>query len=135
MATTTDKLKSGTSVLNDAHARLEETVGVGEGIMGELHRNRETMLRTRANVGVVSGTMDEARRILRSECGGAVVRGLSGARQWARRTAGRTPWTSATPVVPQRHGGHYLLVSMLLGGQHPRSGTVVRPNIPVVFSH
>ncbi len=67
MAGTTDKLKSGTTQLNDANARLEETIGVGEGIMGELHRNRETMLRVRGNVGVVSGTLDEARRILRSE--------------------------------------------------------------------
>jgi len=88
MATTTDKLKSGTSVLNDAHARLEETVGVGEGIMGELHRNRETMLRTRAHVGVVSGTMDEARRILRSEYAAAQGRaGSGGTQEWARRTA------------------------------------------------
>jgi Snare region anchored in the vesicle membrane C-terminus len=67
MAATTDKLKTGTTQLNDANARLEETIGVGEGIMGELHRNRETMMRVRGNVGVVSGTLDEARRILRSE--------------------------------------------------------------------
>ena len=65
MANTTDKLKSGTSVLADTHTRLEETVSVGEGIMGELHRNRETMVRVRGNVGVVSGALDEARKLLR----------------------------------------------------------------------
>ena len=65
MANTTDKLKSGTSVLADTHTRLEETVNVGEGIMGELHRNRETMTRVRGNVGVVSGALDEARKLLR----------------------------------------------------------------------
>ena len=65
MAATTDKLKSGTSVLADTHTRLEETVNVGEGIMGELHRNRETMVRVRGNVGVVSGALDEARKLLR----------------------------------------------------------------------
>lgn len=66
MAATTDKLKGGSSTLHDAQVQLEETVGVGEGIMGELHRNRETMVRARGNVGLVSGTLDEARRILRS---------------------------------------------------------------------
>jgi hypothetical protein len=65
MAATTDKLKSGSSVLADTHTRLEETVNVGEGIMGELHRNRETMVRVRGNVGVVSGALDEARKLLR----------------------------------------------------------------------
>ena len=34
--------------------------------MGELARNRESLVRVRGNVGVVSGTLDEARRILRS---------------------------------------------------------------------
>ena len=36
--------------------------------MDELGRNRETLNRVRSNVGVVSSTMDEARRIIRSEC-------------------------------------------------------------------
>lgn len=66
MAAMTDKMRGGTATLMDAHTRLEETVSVGEGIMGELHRNRETLTRARGNVGVVSGTLDEARRILRS---------------------------------------------------------------------
>jgi len=35
--------------------------------MSELARNRETLMRVRGNVGVVSGTLDEARAILRSE--------------------------------------------------------------------
>lgn len=35
--------------------------------MAELARNRETLMRVRGNVGVVSGTLDEARAILRSE--------------------------------------------------------------------
>ena len=38
----------------------------GENIVSELGRNRETLGRIRGNVGVVSGTLDEARRILRS---------------------------------------------------------------------
>ena len=37
-----------------------------EGITGELQRNRETLTRIRGNVGVVSGSLDQARRILRS---------------------------------------------------------------------
>jgi hypothetical protein len=68
MASATDKLKTGSSVLNDTQARLEETISVGEGVMGELHRNRETMVRVRGNVGVVSGALDEARKLLRGEC-------------------------------------------------------------------
>ncbi len=67
MAATTDKLRGGTDILNSANTRLAETIDVGEGTLGELARNRETMLRVRGNVGVVSGTLDEARRILRSE--------------------------------------------------------------------
>lgn len=38
----------------------------GEGTLGELHRNRETLMRVQGNTGIVSGTLDEARRILRS---------------------------------------------------------------------
>ena len=34
--------------------------------MGELGRNRETMMAIRGKVGTVSGALDEARRILRS---------------------------------------------------------------------
>lgn len=37
-----------------------------EGITGELQRNRETLGRIRGNVGIVSGSLDQARRILRS---------------------------------------------------------------------
>ena len=33
--------------------------------MDELGRNRETLNRVRGNVGVVGGSLDEARRILR----------------------------------------------------------------------
>lgn len=65
MQATTDKLRQGNDILDDTHRRLEETVDVGTGIMGELARNRETLGRIRGNVGVVSGTMDEARRIIR----------------------------------------------------------------------
>ncbi len=67
MAGATDKMRTGTSMLADAHRTVEETITVGEGTMAELHRNRESMVRIRSNVGVVSGTLDEARRILRSE--------------------------------------------------------------------
>lgn len=42
-------------------------VRAGEGIMGDLATHRETLVRVRGNVGVVSGSLDEARRILRSE--------------------------------------------------------------------
>lgn len=42
------------------------TPRAGEGIVSELGRNRETLTRIRGNVGIVSGTLDEARRILRS---------------------------------------------------------------------
>lgn len=66
MASTTDKLRGGTSMLEASHQRLEETIGVGEGIMTELQRNRETMVRVRGNVGEINGVMDQARVILRS---------------------------------------------------------------------
>lgn len=46
----TDKLRSGTTQLGDAQRRLEETIDVGAGIMGELDRNRETLQRVRSNV-------------------------------------------------------------------------------------
>jgi hypothetical protein len=46
----TDKLRGGTDVLNDANRRIEETLDVGVGIMGELDRNRETLNRIRGNV-------------------------------------------------------------------------------------
>lgn len=38
----------------------------GEGILSNLDENRNTLTRIRGNVGVVSGSLDEARRILRS---------------------------------------------------------------------
>jgi hypothetical protein len=66
MTQATDKLRGGTGQLNDAHRQLEETINVGGGIMEELNRNRETLNRVRGNVGEVSGTLDVARRILRS---------------------------------------------------------------------
>jgi hypothetical protein len=66
MAQTTDKMRGGNAVLEGAHRQLEETITVGEGTLTELARNRETLNRVRGNVGVVSGTLDEARRILRS---------------------------------------------------------------------
>ena len=65
MAQATEKLRGGTSILEDAHRTLESTIDVGGGIMGELDRNRETLQRVRGNVGEVSGTLDTARRILR----------------------------------------------------------------------
>jgi len=46
----TEKLRGGTAQLDDAHKRLEETIDVGSGIMGELDRNRETLQRVRGNV-------------------------------------------------------------------------------------
>jgi hypothetical protein len=45
--------------------RLPPTAAA-EGITGELQRNRETLGRIRGNVGIVSGSLDQARRILRS---------------------------------------------------------------------
>lgn len=65
MGAATDKLRSGTTALGDAHRRLEETIEVGAGVMSELDRNRETLQRVRSNVGEVSGTLDTARRLLR----------------------------------------------------------------------
>ncbi len=50
MAANTEKLRGGTDVLNDANRRIEETLDVGVGIMGELDRNRETLHRIRGNV-------------------------------------------------------------------------------------
>lgn len=44
-----------------------QTLTIATGSMDELGRNRETLNRVRSNVGVVSSTMDEARRIIRSE--------------------------------------------------------------------
>jgi hypothetical protein len=46
----TEKLRGGTNQLGDAQRRLEETIDVGAGIMGELDRNRETLQRVRSNV-------------------------------------------------------------------------------------
>jgi hypothetical protein len=46
----TEKLKSGTGVLDDAHRRLEETIDVGADTLGQLESNREKMLRIRGNV-------------------------------------------------------------------------------------
>jgi Vesicle transport v-SNARE protein N-terminus/Snare region anchored in the vesicle membrane C-terminus len=66
MMQTNEKLRGGTNQLNDAQRRLEETLDVGEGIVTELGRNRETLTRIRGNAGVVGGTLDEARRIIRS---------------------------------------------------------------------
>lgn len=50
MQQNTEKLRGGTDVLNDANRRIEETLDVGVGIMGELDRNRETLHRIRGNV-------------------------------------------------------------------------------------
>jgi hypothetical protein len=50
MQANTDKLRGGTDMLNDANRRVEETLDVGVGIMGELERNRETLNRIRGNV-------------------------------------------------------------------------------------
>lgn len=66
MMNNTDKLRGGNDTLQSAHSRLEETIEVAEGITGELQRNRETLTRIRGNVGIVSGSLDQARRILRS---------------------------------------------------------------------
>lgn len=41
-------------------------VPAGEGITSELQRNRDVLMRVRNNTGVVSGSLDQARRILRS---------------------------------------------------------------------
>ena len=51
----TDKLRGGTNQLGDAQRRLEETIDVGAGIMGELDRNRETLQRVRSNVSEGEG--------------------------------------------------------------------------------
>jgi hypothetical protein len=50
MAANTDKLRGGTEQLNAANTQLHETIGVGEGILSELGRNRETLGRIRGNV-------------------------------------------------------------------------------------
>lgn len=50
MQQTTDKLRGGTDQLNAASRTVEETIGVGTGIMEELGRNRETLGRIRGNV-------------------------------------------------------------------------------------
>jgi len=46
----TEKLKTGSSVLEDAHRRVEETIDVGADTLGQLESNREKMLRIRGNV-------------------------------------------------------------------------------------
>ena len=69
MQQNTDKLQNSSAVLDAAHGTLEETLNIATGSMEELGRNRETLNRVRSNVGVVSSTMDEARRIIRSEEG------------------------------------------------------------------
>ena len=46
----TEKLKTGTNVLEDAHRRVEETIDVGADTLGQLESNREKMLRIRGNV-------------------------------------------------------------------------------------
>ncbi len=53
MQQNTEKLRGGTDMLNDANRRIEETLDVGVGIMGELDRNRETLHRIRGNVSAV----------------------------------------------------------------------------------
>lgn len=70
MQANTEKLQGSTAVLDAAHGTLEETLNIAAGSMEELGRNRDTLNRVRSNVGVVSSTMDEARRIIRSEFGG-----------------------------------------------------------------
>jgi hypothetical protein len=46
----TEKLKTGSSILEGAHRQLEETIDVGADTMKQLESNRETMLRVRTNV-------------------------------------------------------------------------------------
>lgn len=58
MQANTDKLRGGTDILNDANTRMEEALTVGEGILGELDRNRETLNRIRNNVRTASLSID-----------------------------------------------------------------------------
>lgn len=52
--------------LLDSRRVLEETEGIGRGVMGDLESQRETLLRSRANIRETEGAAATARRLLRS---------------------------------------------------------------------
>lgn len=52
--------------LLDSRRVLEETEGIGHGVMTDLESQRETLLRSRANVRETAGAAATARRLLRS---------------------------------------------------------------------
>lgn len=61
----TQKIRSRLSLL-DSHRVLEETEGIGRGVVGDLEAQRETLLRSRANVREAEGAATKARRLLRT---------------------------------------------------------------------
>lgn len=52
--------------LMDSRRVLEETEGIGRGVMGDLESQRESLLRSRANVSETAGAATTARQMLRS---------------------------------------------------------------------
>ena len=54
----TEKLRGGTSILEDAHRRVEETIDVGADTLGQLEENRTKMMRIRGNVSFWGGKVE-----------------------------------------------------------------------------
>lgn len=52
--------------LLDSRRVLEETEGLGRGVIGDLESQRESLLRSQANVRETEGMSQQARRALRS---------------------------------------------------------------------
>lgn len=52
--------------LLDSRRVLEETEGIGRGVVGDLESQRESLLRSRASVRGAEGAATSARRLLRS---------------------------------------------------------------------
>ncbi|CAM9905797.1 unnamed protein product [Hapterophycus canaliculatus] len=52
--------------LQDSRRVLEETEGIGRGVMGDLEGQRESLLRSRAHVRDTGGAAAKARGLLRS---------------------------------------------------------------------
>lgn len=59
------EIRSRLSLL-DSHRVLEETEGIGRGVMGDLEAQRESLLRSRTNVREAEGAATKARRLLRT---------------------------------------------------------------------
>lgn len=60
----TEAIDSGTEKLQDSRKLALETEDVGVQILGDLRSQRETILRTRTNVGHIAGHLEEARRTI-----------------------------------------------------------------------